>query len=197
MLLHVLASLLRVLAAQCLSMVVGVAVGLLCGCCKPVDTVLKPILYILYPIPKIAFLPLLMVTMGLGNAPKVTLICIIIVFQFILSVRQSVFDIPQPLLLSVQSLGLTKRSYFMDFLLPAVRPAIFTSFRMNLGISFSVLFFAESFATKYGIGYYIMNNWAMANYQAMIAGIVALSVCGVAVFVAVDVIEKRFFGAQQ
>lgn len=191
MLLHMGASLLRVLVAMGVSLVVGTVLGLLCGVFRGADVVLRPILYVLYPIPKIAFLPLLMVTMGLGDAPKVVLICIIIVFQFILSVRQAVLDIPPVLRLSVQSLCLKPSALLWHFYLPAVRPAIFTSVRMNLGISFSVLFFAESFATKYGIGYYIMNNWVMANYQAMVSGIAVLSICGILMFLIVDFLERK------
>ncbi len=191
MLYHMGASLLRVLAAQGISFLVGSILGLLCGSFRIFDKVFKPILYVLYPIPKIAFLPFLMVLLGLGNASKILLICIIIVFQFILSVRQAVLDIPPNLLLSIKSLALSKKAYIWHFLIPAVLPAVFTSFRMNFGISFSVLFFAESFATKHGIGYYIMNNWVMANYPAMISGIAALSICGVVMFIIVDLVEKK------
>jgi NitT/TauT family transport system permease protein len=60
-----------------------------------------------------------------------------------------------------------------------------------LGISLSVLFISESYAAKFGLGYYIMNNWVMAQYIGMYAGIVVLSLVGLALYLTTDSLEKR------
>ncbi|MCL2323063.1 MAG: ABC transporter permease subunit, partial [Oscillospiraceae bacterium] len=122
---------------------------------------------------------------------KIILIIIIIIFQFILSVRDAVKKIPIELVMFEKSLDLNVYNRFFHFILPAILPAVFTSLRINIGISIAVLFFSESFATKYGIGYFIMNNWVMANYLDMFSAILGVSLLGVVLFAIVDLVEKK------
>jgi len=63
--------------------------------------------------------------------------------------------------------------------------------RISVGISLSVLFFSENFATEYGIGYYIMNSWIMVNYLKMYAGIVFISLLGIFLYKSIEIIEKK------
>ncbi len=62
---------------------------------------------------------------------------------------------------------------------------------MSIGVSIATLFFSENFATTYGIGYFIMNCWVMADYVQMFAGILAMSLMGVLLFKAIDFMEKK------
>lgn len=71
----------------------------------------------------------------------------------------------------------------------AVLPRLFTTLRLCVVISFSVIFFSESFAIRYGIGYVIMNAWAQVLYIDMYSGILALSITGFLVFMAIDLIQ--------
>ena len=82
----------------------------------------------------------------------------------------------------------------MHLILPAVMPKIITSLRISVGVSISILFFGENFATTYGIGYFIMNSWMMVNYVEMFSGIIALSIMGLFIFKLIDLLEKRFCG---
>ena len=100
-------------------------------------------------------------------------------------------EIPAGLFHSVGSLGLSRIDLYRHLILPAVLPRIITAIRISIGVSISVLFFGESFATTYGIGYFIMNSWLMVNYVAMFSGILALSLLGLALFALVDLLEKR------
>jgi NitT/TauT family transport system permease protein len=74
--------------------------------------------------------------------------------------------------------------------IPAVLPRLWSSLRLSLGISFSVIFFAESFATRYGVGFFIVNAWAQVNYADVYAGILALSLVGFLMFRLVDAAER-------
>lgn len=192
--LHLLVSLARISAAVLISLVLGSFIGLWIGMSKRADAWITPIVYILYPLPKIAFLPILMILFGLGNTPKIMLIIIIIVFQIILAARDGVKEIPKELFYSVQSLGLNKRQIYRHLILPAVMPKIITSLRICIGVSISVLFFGENFATTYGIGYFIMNSWLMVNYVEMFSGILALSIMGLIIFKLIDLMENRLCG---
>ena len=187
---HVLASLYRILTAILLTLVIGVPVGLWIATHPKADTLLSPLIYALYPIPKIAFLPLLMLFFGLGNASKIILVGLIIIFQILVSTRDSVKGINAAYFLSIRSLGATKKQVYQHMIIPAVLPNLLTALRLSLGTSISVLFFAENFATRYGIGYYIMDSWLKLAYTDMFAGIVAISLMGSLLFAGVDLLER-------
>lgn len=191
MLLHVISSVFRITAAIVISMGIGVPLGLWIGLSKRADSVLSPIAYILYPIPKVAFLPVFMILFGLGNSAKIILIVSILVFQIILSVRDGVKEIPSDLHVSVVSLGLNRCEIYSNLIFPAVLPKIMSALRVSIGVSIATLFFSENFATTYGIGYFIMNCWVMVDYVEMFAGILAMSMMGSFFFLAVDVIERK------
>jgi NitT/TauT family transport system permease protein len=188
---NLLVSLARILTAVLISLIFGTVIGLWIGMNKKADALITPVVYILYPLPKIAFLPILMILFGLGNTPKIVLIIIIIIFQIILSVRDGVKEIPKELFYSVKSLGLKKTETYRHLILPAVTPKIITSLRISIGVSISVLFFGENFATTYGIGYFIMNSWLMVNYLEMFSGILALSLLGLLIFKLIDLLEYK------
>ncbi|HWQ80331.1 MAG TPA: ABC transporter permease [Anaerovoracaceae bacterium] len=189
--LHMIVSIFRIAAAMAISMGIGVPLGLWMGLSKRADSVVSPVAYILYPIPKVAFLPLFMVLFGLGNGSKIILIISIIVFQIILAVRDGVREIPAELHDSVRSLGLNRWQIYTNLVFPAVLPKIISALRVSIGVSIATLFFSENFATTYGIGYFIMNCWVMADYVGMFAGILAMSMMGILIFKAVDLMEKK------
>jgi len=188
---HLAASLGRVLASLTISLALGGAIGLWIGLSSRADQWVSPVVYLLYPLPKIAFLPILMILFGLGNAPKIILIVIIIIFQIVLAARDGVREIPRELFISVQSLDLNRAGLYRHLVLPAVLPKVITATRISIGVSISVLFFGESFATQFGIGYFIMNSWMMVNYVEMFSGILVLGLAGLALFKLVDLIEGR------
>lgn len=191
LLLHTGASLLRLLAALLASIIIGIPLGLLIGMSKKADEIISPAAYILYPIPKIAFLPVLMLMFGLGNTSKIILIITIIVFPILLGARDGVKEIDIQLFYSMKSLGLNKTQIYRNLVVPAVLPKLISSIRVSIGISISVLFFAENFATSYGLGYFIMNAWAIIKYEDMFAGILTLSLMGLVIFKLIDYIEKK------
>lgn len=191
LLLHIGASLLRLIAALIISLILGIPSGLLIGMNKKADDIIAPAAYVLYPIPKIAFLPVLMLMFGLGDISKVLLIITIIVFPILLGARDGVKEIDAQLFYSMRSLGLSRAQIYKNLVVPAVLPKLISSLRVSIGISISVLFFAENFATTYGLGYFIMNTWAIIRYEDMFAGILALSLLGLIVFKFIDFLEKK------
>lgn len=188
---HLWVSLKRIGSAIILAALIGTSLGITMGLNSQFDQALSPIVYILYPLPKIAFLPIFMILFGLNELPKIILIFVVIVFQFILSAKDAVKEIPIAWFDSFQSLGLTKRDELKHLILPAILPQWFTALRSSVGVSIAVLFFAENFSTSYGIGYYIMNAWAMANYVNMFCGITALGIFGLILFMIIDIIEAK------
>lgn len=191
LLLHVLASLGRIVVAVLFSLLIGLPLGLWTGMSDRADRLLTPIVYILYPIPKIAFLPVLMILFGLGNTPKIVLIAIIVIFQIIVTTRDGVKELGKEYFYSAKSLGMNRRQLYEHLIIPAVMPKIITALRLTVGTSIAVLFFSENFAARYGIGYFIMNSWVVVNYVEMFSGILALSMMGLLLFKVIDGVENR------
>lgn len=189
--LHMGASFFRILVAILLSLLIGIPLGLWMGLNNRAEAILSPISYILYPIPKIAFLPVFMILFGLGNSSKIILIVAIIFFQILLAARDGVKEIPKEWFYSVKSLGLSQSQIYMHLVVPAVLPKIMSALRLSLGVSIATLFFGENFATTYGIGYFIMNCWVMVDYIEMFAGILALSLMGILMFKGIDLLERK------
>lgn len=188
---HLIVSAFRIIAAMIISMGVGVPIGLWVGLSKRADFVISPVVYILYPVPKVAFLPVFMILFGLGNSSKIMLIISIVVFQVILTVRDGVKEIPMELYYSVRTLGLNSWQIYKNLVFPAVLPKIISALRVSIGVSIATLFFGENFATTYGIGYFIMNSWVMVDYLQMYAGILAMSIMGILFFKVIDLMERK------
>jgi NitT/TauT family transport system permease protein len=191
LLIHTGASLVRVVAALLVSLVLAVPAGMAAGARPRVDRLVSPLAYLLYPIPKIAFLPAFIVLLGLGEASKLALLVTILVFPLYLAARDGVRDIPADLVLSAQTLGLKGWARARHVTIPAVLPRLFSALRLGVGIALSVLFFAENFSTEWGLGSLVMNQWAVMRYGDMAWGIAALSLLGLALFGAVDLAERR------
>ena len=189
--LHILVSLFRIFTALAMALLTAVPLGIAAGRNKTARSILSPLFYLLYPVPKIAFLPVLMVLFGLGDLPKILLVDIILFFPIFIAVRDGVLELPKEYDYIANAFKLNKKRVLLDIILPGILPRILSSLRISIGISLSVLFFGENFATSYGIGHYIMNSWVMANYPRMYAGIIFLSVTGVGLYLILDNLERR------
>lgn len=188
---HVGISLWRIVASMIIGTALALPLGLWAGRSRRADTVVAPILYLLYPIPKVVFLPVLMVLLGLGNAPKIVLIATVIFFQTAITARDSAKAIPSASVMSVKSLGATQWQIVRHVVLPASLPSVFTALRINTGTAIAILFLSESIAGTSGVGYYIVNAWGMINYASMFAGIIAMALLGVVLYEALNLIEAR------
>lgn len=191
LIIHLLFSTYRIVIALLISILIGVPLGLWTGVNKTLDAIISPVAYILYPLPKIAFLPVFMILFGLGDMSKIILITTIIVFQIQLAARDGVKEIPKELYYSMKTLGLNNSQIFKELVLPAAMPKLMSTLRTSVGLSISALFLSENFATSYGIGYFIMNSWIMVDYKYMFSGILGLSILGLVLFKIIDMLERK------
>lgn len=185
-----LTSLGRLAISLALGCVLGVPVGLFLGRSQKVGALFSPVLYLLYPLPKIVLLPILLVLFGLGGAPKIALVTITVFFQVVMVMRDAAAAIPAATLLSVRSLGASRAQVWRYVVLPATLPELFTTLRVSCAVAIAVLFFSESIAGSTGLGYFIMNSWAMVNYPRMFAGIIALAALGCGLYILFDACER-------
>ena len=189
---HFWASIWRVIAGMSLAIITAAPAGLVLGQSKKIDQVLSPLIYLLYPIPKVVFVPIIMLFFGIGDLAKIVIIFIILFFQILVLVRDQAAIIRPELINSVRSLGAGRKALFRFVYFPATLPAILTAVRQSVGTAVAVLYIAELFATQKGLGYYIyFQGSTLFNYPAMYAGVVAMSLLGLGLYFGIDWIEKR------
>jgi len=189
---HLLASFWRVAASTVLAVALAAPAGLALGQSRQLNRFLAPVIYLLYPIPKVVLVPIVLLIFGIGDLPKIILITLILFFQILVLVRDQAAAIRPELVQSVRSLGAGRRGLFRFVYLPASLPAILTALRQSIGTAVAVLYIAELIATQRGLGYYIyLNGSTLFNYPAMYAGITALSLMGLGLYFGVDWLEWR------
>ena len=181
----------RVVAGLAIGTVLAVPIAQVFARSRTLDSLFAPVLYLLYPIPKVVLLPILLVLLGLADAPKIALIALTVFFQVLVAVRDAVKAIPASAALSIRSLGGSRWDEYRHVVMPATMPAVFTSLRIGVGTAIAVLFIAEAMAGSTGLGYFIMQSWSMVNYPRMFAGIIALALLGMVLYAVFDLIERR------
>lgn len=189
---HFLASLWRVTASTVLAILLAVPLGLGLGQSERLNSIFSPVIYLLYPIPKVVFVPIVLLFLGVGDLSKIVIILLILFLQILVLVRDQAALIRPELLLSVRSLGAGRRALFRFVYLPASLPAIFTALRQSIGTAVAVLYITELFATQRGLGYYIyLQGSTLLNYPQMYAGVIAMSLLGFGLYVVADWLNHR------
>jgi NitT/TauT family transport system permease protein len=188
---HILVSLARITAGLAAALLLAVPAGMALGRIRRLDRMFSPAAYLLYPVPKIALLPVIMLLFGLGNVSKVLVVFLVLFFQVLVATRDAARGVPAPYLLSLRSLGATRLQTFAYLLWPNLLPALLSSLRIGTGTALAVLFFAETFGTSVGLGWFVMESWMRMSYVDMFAGIVALGLLGLGLFLVIDLAQAR------
>lgn len=189
--LHLLASAWRVFASTSLALALAVPAGLILGQSKWLNRWLSPVIYLLFPIPKVVFVPIILLFLGVGDLSKIVIIFLILFFQVLVLVRDQAAALRPELIASVRSLGAGRRALFRFVYLPASLPAVLTALRQSVGTAIAVLYITELFATQQGLGYYIyLQGSTLFDYPKMYAGVLAMSLLGLGLYFAVDRLEQ-------
>jgi taurine transport system permease protein len=187
---HLVVSLYRVLVSLLLATILAVPLGIFLGKNPQADTRVAPIIYLTYPVPKVVFMPILLIILGMGNASKIVLITLITFYQILVTTRDAAKNLEKEYIFSVASLGAGSWDLYRHVYLPGCLPAILTSLRLGLGTAMAVLFLAETYATQTGIGFFIMDSLSRMNYEEMFAGIIAMGFMGFFLYLILDKAEK-------
>ena len=182
----------RLVLAILIAFVLGYPLGLLIGRERRLDELISPMIYILYPIPQVAFILLLFLIFGIGNPVKVAIVALALFFQILISARGAAKNIEETHVTSVLSAGASRWQVYRHVILPATLPSILTSLRVSIGLGMAFLYIAETFGTfdprHGGLGAFIRAN----SYSAVqaFAGILAMALLGLILYVAIDLIER-------
>ena len=188
---HSAVTLYRVFVGFFIGIVPAVAAGLLIAMFRPVRIFFDPLIASLFPIPKIALMPLLLLAFGFGDASKIALVVIAVFFPVVVNTYVGAANIEKIYWDVAKNFGATQWIVFRRIVFFGALPMIFAGLRIALAVSFIVLVAAEFVATKAGIGYLIWNSWELLQVDVMFVGIVTVGVLGLVATVILQEIERK------
>ena len=188
---HIAFSLMRIGLSVLCAVVIGLPLGIAIGYSHTLSRWLSPFLYLSYPVPKLALLPVIMLFFGLGETSKVIVILLILFFPMTMDIAGSVRAMNKEIFQTMRAFGISGLAIARKVILPGILPAVLDSLKISLGIALSILFFAENYGTRYGLGYHIMNSWQKMDYIDLYTGILALSLLGFVLFLILDLIQDK------
>lgn len=175
---HVLRSVALVTMGFVFAASVGVALGLAMGASRTVEALVNPVFLLLRPIPPLAWIPLAIVWLGLGNSAKMMVIFFAAFVPSVINSYAGVRQIDKPIFEAAAMLDVRGWRYWREVLIPGALPSIFTGLRLSLQASWTTLVAAELVGAVAGLGQ-ILNQAAQDIYPAMIlVGMISVAACG-------------------
>jgi NitT/TauT family transport system permease protein len=188
---HIGPSLSRLAVGATIGASLGVVVGVLIGLFSYARSGLVPLIAALFPVPKIALLPLFVIWFGIDEMSKYALIAFGTFTPTVVATYGAVDNVDRSLIRMGQSFGLSWFSIVRKIVLPGAMPGILSGLRISLAIAIILLVAAEMLGAEYGIGAYILEAGSLYDLERLFAGVVILSLMGVLMSAAISLIERR------
>lgn len=188
---HVAASLSRIFGALGVALVLGVPAGLAIGTSRWGKGILDPIVEFLRPLPPLAYLPLVIIWLGIGEASKIAVIALAMLPPIILSTAAGVKSASADHINAARAFGASRWQLLLQVILPSALPSILTGTRIALGAGWSTLVAAELVAATRGLGFMIQSAAQFLVTDIVIAGIVVIAVVAFLFEVVARRIERR------
>ena len=189
---HLVLSVSRLVVGAALGAIAGVAIGTMIGLFSLARAGLVPLVSALFPIPKIALLPLFVIWFGIGEGSKYALIAFGTFTPTVVATFGAVDNVDRTLIRMGQSFGLSWWSIVRKVVLPGAFPGILSGLRVSIAIAIILLVAAEMLGAEYGIGSYILEAGSLYDLERLFAGVTILSLLGVLVGWGIGRIEQRF-----
>ncbi|WP_428541504.1 ABC transporter permease [Rhodopila sp.] len=185
-------SLMRLALGWTVGTVFGIAIGLAVGLSSALRSPAMALVSALFPIPKIALVPLFIIWFGIGEGSKLVTVGISVFFPTVIATAGGVDNVPRGLIRMGQSFGLSRAAIIRKIVLPAALPAILSGFRVTTAIAIVLLVAAEMIGAERGIGAFVLSAGNLYDTDNLLAGIVVLSVLGLAVSWVIGRLERFF-----
>ncbi len=189
---HIFASLGRIGAALAFGVVLGVPIGLAMGLNRWARGVLSVPIDLYWGLPPLAYLPLLIIWLGIGEASKVLLLSLAAFAPICFSAQAGVRSVPQERVNAARSLGASPLQVFSTIVLPSALPEVLTGVRIAIGATLSTLVAAELIAAQSGVGYMIMSAANFLATDVVFVGLIVIAAFAFAFNIAMRLLEKRF-----
>jgi ABC-type nitrate/sulfonate/bicarbonate transport system permease component len=188
---HVGASLARALPAFVLGSSIGVVLGLLAGVGRGLDQLLSPVVFLTYPVPKIVFLPLVMLWLGIGDPSKIAVIALACFYPCFINAYYGARGTSTIMVWSGLNMGAGRWQVFRKVVVPSALPLVFAALRVSLALSFILLFSTEMINARSGLGFLIRQSESSLRFDLMYVAIVAVAALGYAGDQLLVVIRRR------
>jgi ABC-type nitrate/sulfonate/bicarbonate transport system permease component len=181
----------RALAGFVIAATLGVALGFAMARVRLVNWFFDPIVSVGFPIPKIAFLPIIVLWLGFFDVSKITMIAFNTIFPVITATIVGIHGVEKEIVWSARNLGTGEREMLWRIILPAAMPQIFTGLQVALPIAMIVGVLTEMAMGGYGVGGSMQTATRMADSLGVFAGIVEIAVVGYALVKAMTLLRRR------
>lgn len=172
------ATLVRLFGGFGIAVVLGVTTGLAAAVSPGVNAVVKPIVRVLAPVPKVALYPALLLILGFDHASKITLVAADALFPILLSTYYGASMVEQKLIWSAMAAGTPRWQILFKVVLPAAMPSILTGCRIGLVISCIVVFLAEMITSTDGLGHMLVQAARTFKTVDMFVPLITISLLG-------------------
>lgn len=189
----ILVSIGRVLGGFCVAALVAVPLGVLVGTYAPVRALLEPLTEFTRYLPAVAFIPLIMLWVGIEESAKVAVIWVGVFFQMLLLVAGDVARVPNAPIEAARTMGASNEEIIKYVLIPAARPAILTTLRGAMSLAWTYLVVAELVAANSGLGFAILKAQRFLQTDRIFAGILLIGLVGLLTDQAFRWLHKRCF----
>jgi taurine transport system permease protein len=171
---HTLASLGRVLGAFLFALITAIPVGILMGVNRVIRGLFDPIVEFYRPLPPLAYLPLIIIWLGIGEFPKIFLIYLAIFAPMAIAARAGVRSVSIEQIHAAYAMGATRAQVIVEVILKAAMPEIFTGMRIGIGVGWTTLVAAEMVAAHRGLGFMVLNAAEFLASDTVIMGIIVI-----------------------
>jgi NitT/TauT family transport system permease protein len=171
-------SIYRVTLGWLISALIALPLGILIGTFRPVQALLEPLTDFIRYMPAVAFIPLVMLWVGIDEPSKIAIIFIGTFFQMVLMVAEDVRRVPQAQIEAAQTLGATRGEILRLVLLQGAKPALVDTLRVTMGWAWTYLVVAELVAANSGLGYAILKAQRFLQTDKIFAGIIIIGLIG-------------------
>ncbi|HEV7322306.1 MAG TPA: ABC transporter permease subunit [Ensifer sp.] len=187
---HTLASIGRVFGAFLLALVTAVPIGVLMGVNRVVRGLFDPIIEFYRPLPPLAYLPLVIIWLGIGEFPKVFLIYLAIFAPMAIAARAGVRSVSTEQIHAAYAMGATRGQVISQVIMKAALPEIFTGMRIGIGVGWTTLVAAEMVAANRGLGFMVLNAAENLESDTVIMGIFIIGIFAFAFDLLIRYLEK-------
>jgi NitT/TauT family transport system permease protein len=188
---HLWASLIRILGGWAVGTAAGLVIGLAMGLFTVARAVGLPMVSALFPIPKIALLPLLILWLGIGETSKIATIALGVFFPTVIAVYSGVDNVPRNLIRMAQSFEVPAAAIVWKVIVPGAMPTILAGFRISAATALLLVVSAEMIGAETGLGAFVLQAGNLMQTDQLLAGVAILSLLGLAVGRAISALERR------
>ncbi len=188
---NTLITLYRVAVGFTLGALSGIILGLFAGISEKFSETLSPIVFLIYPIPSIGWIPVLMIWFGLSDAVPIVAVFICSFFPIYLNTIRGVKSIDNSILNAARTMGADKLTLIKKIILPLSMPNIFTGLKLESGMSLRTGVVSEMLAIPSGLGFLLMKGESLIDVSLMFSVLLAIAILSISIDFGIRQIERK------